>query len=102
MSFVEHTVKGVERYMADDSLPFDRLRMHISELEPGKNSHPPHTHDGVEAFYVLEGEGTLEIDGQPYVIRAHETMVIDPTRLHGLTNTGSTRMRYVVMMARDV
>lgn len=102
MHFVEHSMKGVSRYLADESLPFDRLRMHISELEPGTNSHPPHTHDGVEAFYVLEGEGTLEIDGQPYVIHAGETMVIDPTRLHGLTNTGTMRLRYVVMISRDV
>ena len=59
-----HQAKGLARLLTDVDLPPERLRIHISEVGPGERSHPPHQHDGVEAFYMLEGEGTLEIDAE--------------------------------------
>jgi (S)-ureidoglycine aminohydrolase len=101
MNFLEHTVKGLARFLVDEDLPAERLRIHISEVEPGARSHAPHTHDGVEAFYMLEGEGTLEIDGERCPIRANEAVVFDPTKLHGLVNSGASPMRYIVIIGRE-
>jgi (S)-ureidoglycine aminohydrolase len=101
MSFLEHQAKGLARFLADEDLPADRLRIHISKVGPGARSHPPHRHAGVEAFYMLEGEGTLEIDEERRDIRANEAVVFDPTKLHGLVNTGAAPMRYVVIIARE-
>jgi uncharacterized cupin superfamily protein len=55
MHFLEHTVKGLTRYLVDEDLQPERLHLHISEIDPGTWAHPPHRHDGVEALYVLEG-----------------------------------------------
>ena len=101
MSFQEHQPKGLARFFVDAELPSERLRIHISEVGPGARSHPPHQHPGVEAFYMLEGEGTLEIADERQLIRANEAVVFDPTKLHGLVNTGETPMRYIVIIARD-
>ena len=101
MNFLEYTVKGLARCLVDEELPPDRLHLHISEIDPGPWSHPPHQHDGVEAFYVLAGEGTLEIDGARQLIKAGEATVFDPTKLHGLVNTGTAPMRYIVVIARE-
>jgi mannose-6-phosphate isomerase-like protein (cupin superfamily) len=101
MNFSEQTVKGLARCFVDEDLQPERLHIHISELGAGLQSHPPHHHDGVEAFYVLEGEGTLEIDGAQQVIRAGEATVFDPTKLHGLRNTGVAPMRYIVIISRE-
>ena len=101
MNFLEHTVKGLRRCLVDQDLQGEPLHLHISQIEPGSWSHPPHTHDGVEAFYVLEGQGTLEIDGARQLLRAGEATVFDPTKLHGLLNTGTTPMRYIVIIARE-
>jgi GNAT superfamily N-acetyltransferase len=60
MSFQEHQAKGLTRLLTDVDLPPERLRIHISEVGPGERSHPPHQHPGVEALYMLAGEGTLE------------------------------------------
>ena len=101
MNFLEQTVKGLARCFLDEDLQPEQLHIHISELGPGAQSHPPHRHDGVEAFYVLEGEGTLEIDGTHQLISAGEASVFDPTKLHGLTNTGVAPMRYIVIISRQ-
>ena len=98
MNFVEHHVKGLARCMVDEDLPPERLHIHVSQIGPGARAHPPHSHDGVEALYMLEGEGTLEIDGESCLVGAGEAAVFDPTKLHGLVNTGTAPMRYVVII----
>jgi quercetin dioxygenase-like cupin family protein len=99
--FLEHQAKGLARLLADVDLPPERLRIHISEVGPGERSHPPHQHPGVEAFYILAGDGTLEIGGERRRIAAGEAIVFDPTKLHGLVNTGTIPMRYIVIIARE-
>jgi (S)-ureidoglycine aminohydrolase len=101
MNFIERDVKGLTRFLADADLPSDRLRIHISEVSAGERSHPPHSHPGVEAFYMLEGEGTLEIAEERCLIRANESVVFDATKLHGLVNTGAVPMRYIVIISRE-
>jgi uncharacterized cupin superfamily protein len=101
MTFLEHQAKGLARLLTDADLPPERLRIHISEVGPGERSHPPHRHEGVEAFHMLAGEGTLEIDAERQRIAAGEAIVFDPTKLHGLVNSGDVPMRYIVIIARE-
>ncbi len=100
MNFSPIAFKGLARCLIAESIDPNKLRFHISEIEPGTRSHPPHTHTGVEAFYVLEDSGIVEIEGEAYELSASEAILIDPTRPHGLVNTGSTRMRYLFMIAQ--
>ena len=100
MSFEVRSVKGIEQYFADEALDGDPVRLHISQVPPGERAHPPHKHGGFEAFYMLEGEGTLEIGDEQVVIKANQAAVFDPTKLHGLVNTGPVPMRYMVIIAR--
>ena len=101
MTFLEHQAKGLARLLTDVDLPPERLRIHISEVGPGERSHPPHKHPGVEAFYMLAGEGTLEIGAERQRIAAGQAIVFDPTKLHGLLNSGDVPMRYIVIIARE-
>lgn len=99
-SFSVQTVKGVDRLLLADGIHPDRLHIHISEIEAGTRAHPPHIHEGVEAFYVLEGEGTLEVEGAAYPLKANEAVVLDPSVIHGLVNTGTGKMRYMVIITK--
>jgi (S)-ureidoglycine aminohydrolase len=101
MTFQEHQAKGLARLLTDIDLPPERLRIHISEVGPGERSHPPHQHPGVEAFYMLAGEGTLEIADERQRIATGEAIVFDPTKLHGLLNSGDLPMLYMVIIARE-
>lgn len=94
----EQTVKGVPRFLLDTNLEGGPLRIHVSEVAPGQRSHPPHRHPGVEAFYMLAGEATLELDDERATLRAGEVAVFDAQRLHGLVNSGTEPMRYIVII----
>jgi uncharacterized cupin superfamily protein len=101
MRLQEHAVKGIARCLLDGDLGGEPLHLHISEVEPGGRAHPPHQHGGLEAFYVLEGEGTLEIGDERHRLHANECAVFDPQKLHGLVNTGETMLRYMVVLAAE-
>ena len=101
MDFLEQPVKGIGRYLLDSDIPGVPLRFHISEVPAGSRSHPPHQHDGYEAFYMLEGEGTFEIEDETYRIAANESIMFDPRKLHGLRNDSNQPMRYMVILYRD-
>ena len=100
MSFLVESVKGLSKVLVDKSIDPEALHLHISEIEPGMVAHPPHTHEGVEAFYVLEGQGTIEMEGESHTIGPNQAILLDATKLHGLTNTGDTPMRYIVIIAK--
>lgn len=100
VQFLDHSVKGIARCLLDSDLQGEPLHVHISEVEAGKRAHPPHRHGGIEAFYMLEGEGTLEIDGEQYPLGANEAVVFDPRKLHGLMNNSTAPMRYMVIISR--
>ena len=92
--------KGLDGCFIDPTLDPDRLSLHISQIEPGTRAHPPHTHPGVEAFYVLEGSGTVELEGQSVPLSANQVVIVDPARLHGLVNTGAVPLKYIVIIAK--
>lgn len=99
MQLSETSMKGIARYLLAPDLNGEPLHLHISTVGPGERSHPPHRHGGYEAFYMLEGEGTLELDGETYVLKAGEAAVFDPQKLHGLVNHSHAPMRYLVVLA---
>jgi mannose-6-phosphate isomerase-like protein (cupin superfamily) len=101
MNFLQPNIKGISRYLLDADLNGEPLHIHISEVGPGQRAHPPHRHGGFEAFYLLEGEGTLEIDNERFPLRANEAAVFDPQKLHGLVNHGTTTLRYMVILANQ-
>jgi quercetin dioxygenase-like cupin family protein len=97
----EHTVKGVARFLLDNDLEGEPIHVHISEIGPGQRSHPPHRHGGYEAFYMLEGEGTVEIEGEAFELHTNEAMVIDPQKLHGIYNASDGHIRYMVIITKS-
>lgn len=101
MTLQEHPVKGISRNLLDTNLQGEPLHIHISEVDAKSRAHPPHRHGGYEAFYMLEGEGVLEIGGETYTLAANESAVFDPRKLHGLRNDTDQPMRYMVILYSD-
>jgi mannose-6-phosphate isomerase-like protein (cupin superfamily) len=99
MQFSKVNAKGLSKYWVAASLDPQKLRIHITEVEPGSRSHGAHTHTGVEVFYVLEGQATVEVDDELYTLGLNEALALDASRPHGIFNSGSTRVRYMVIIA---
>jgi mannose-6-phosphate isomerase-like protein (cupin superfamily) len=100
MPFIERNAKGLARCLADASLDPEKLRLHISEAAPGGRLHPSHAHASVEAFYILEGQATVEAGDERHVIGPGEALILDASVPHGLYNSGETPMRYIVIIAK--
>lgn len=99
--FVEVQKKGIDRCWIGTQLDPDKLHLHITAIPAGERAHPPHTHNGVEAFYVLEGSGVIETEGETIPIKANQAVILDASHMHGLMNTGSVPMKYVVIIVKS-
>ena len=100
MAFVEIAKKGISKFSIETGVDPDKLSLHISEAAPGTRLHPPHTHAGLEGFYVLEGNGMVEAASGSQPISPNEVVIVDASKPHGLVNTGTTKMRYIVIIAK--
>ena len=99
MEVSEIQAKGLTKLFAVPGIVPDKLKMHISEVEPGSRSHAAHTHSGIEGFYIFEGNVTVEIEGQYFPLGPNEAMVLDATKPHGIFNSGSAKTKYLVVIA---
>jgi mannose-6-phosphate isomerase-like protein (cupin superfamily) len=99
--FKEIQQKGLSRSWIAATLDPEQLHLHITELPAGVRAHPAHTHQGTEAFYVLEGRGVVEMEGETIPVEANQTVILDASRMHGLANTGDTPMKYLVIISKS-
>lgn len=100
MTLVERQAKGLAACLVEAGLDPERLHIHISEIAPGTRAHPPHTHDAIEALYIIAGHGAVEAGGERRAVGPNEAVILDARGTHGLENTGSTTLRYMVIIAR--
>lgn len=63
MTFSLQEVKGLDRCLVDKDIDTDQLSIHISQGDVGARA-PPHRHGGIEAFYMLEGTGAVEVESE--------------------------------------
>lgn len=99
MGFTTKEVRGITKYLVDTGIEPTQLRMHISEIPAGASSHPPHEHAGAEAFFMLEGHATIEVEGEKHALGPNEVIILDGNKPHGLSNAGTVPMRYLVISA---
>lgn len=63
--------------------------MYMVVVEPG-GTVPRHTHPGIEMGYMLEGEATLAVEGQPDLnMKAESTYNVPPGVPHAAKNNGT-------------
>jgi mannose-6-phosphate isomerase-like protein (cupin superfamily) len=64
------------------------------ELKPGMTPHAPHQHAEEEIMLITEGEGEIFVDGKTSRVAPGSMMYCAAGRLHGITNTGRTRLTF--------
>lgn len=85
-----HTYFEGESYGTRDALAA------VAIIKPGQQIHPPHEHAEEEYLMVLEGSGTWHLNGKDRSAKAGDMLYAAPWDLHGIKNTGSQPLKFVV------
>lgn len=83
------------RYLVTDEVGCRDLTQFFGVIAPGRA--PDHSHVYDEVIYVLEGEGTLHIDGEHEPVAAGTCIHLPPLREHSLENSGKEAMKVVAV-----
>jgi len=75
----------------------DQLEMHISTLNPGLESHPPHRHLNEELIILRDGECETLSDGKWVKVTPGTVVFNASNSLHGFRNVGKTPATYHVI-----
>jgi mannose-6-phosphate isomerase-like protein (cupin superfamily) len=60
---------------------------------------PPNRHQwAVEMFFILKGEGVAICDGKKVGIKAGDSLLVPPTGIHLIRNTGDSRLYSLTIM----
>ena len=66
-------------------------------IPPGKTS-PAHYHRvAEETYYVLRGEGRMEIEGKVFHLRPGQALLIEPGEVHRISNPGEEDFEFLAV-----
>ena len=92
---VTKTDKGETRPVFDRPSPmFPRFDVHATVLNPGRASHPPHTHRTEEIVLMTRGQGEMQIDGHTYPAAAGDVILLEANVPHAFTNNSPAACGY--------
>ncbi|MFB5630676.1 MAG: cupin domain-containing protein [Nitrosopumilaceae archaeon] len=74
-----------------------RFSLSHSSLEVGKKS-KLHKIKSSEIYYILEGEGNLQIDNEVFKISKDEAIYIPPHSKQRIENTGKNDLKFLCMV----
>jgi (S)-ureidoglycine aminohydrolase len=87
--------KGGRRNVFDKgTVQSERFEMHITTLNEGLMSHPPHTHKAAEILLLIEGEAEESIDGEWQPAAVGDIIFLQSQVPHAIRNTGKKPCTY--------
>ena len=75
----------------------DELEMHITTLNPGQTSHPPHQHPNEELIIIKDGTVEALVNGEWKKLGAGSIIFQASNQLHGIRNVGTEPTTYHVV-----
>ena len=92
---VKKTDKGSTRQLFDrQTAMLNRFDIHVTQLNEGFNSHPPHTHKNEEIILMLDGNAEMSIDTEHPKANGGGAVLLTSMIPHNLTNVGKTPCLY--------
>ena len=82
-----------------------KLGFNITTVPPGKRAFPYHAHRAnEEMFFVLEGEGSVRINGETHKIRVGDFVSLPPGKAsaHQFINDGAVPLRYLAVSTQEL
>jgi quercetin dioxygenase-like cupin family protein len=97
MKPVKTPVGEVRSLCKSPTATLDQLEMHVSTLNPGIESHPPHRHVNEELIILREGQCETLSDGKWVKVGPGSVVFNASNSLHGFRNIGTTPATYHVI-----
>ncbi len=89
------TDKGSTRQLFDrQTTMLNRFDIHVTQLNEGFNSHPPHTHKNEEIILMLDGNAEMSIANDHPKANGGDVVFLTSMIPHNLTNVGKTPCLY--------
>jgi quercetin dioxygenase-like cupin family protein len=83
-----------------DITPTDTMIAGVAELIPGGILNL-HRHSQAEIYFVIEGQGTVTVDGKESIVGPGSAVFIPSDAEHGIKNDFSERLRFFYTFSAD-
>lgn len=90
-------VGSVRQFFRSPTQTLDELECHVTTLNPGLQSHPPHQHLNEELVIIKEGNVEVLVNGEWKKLGPGSVVFNASNQLHALKNIGSTPAVYHVI-----
>lgn len=94
-------VGSVRQFFRSPTVTLDELECHVTTLNPGLQSHPPHKHANEELVILREGNVEVLSNGEWKKVGPGSVVFNASNQLHALKNIGSTPAVYHVINWRS-
>ena len=92
------TAVGQLRPVFDNpTVAMDKLEVHITTLNPGQESHPPHRHSWEEMLFIKDGDFEISINGKKQHAGPGALVFLASNDAHNARNVGSNPGTYYVL-----
>ena len=82
----------------DPTITDASLTFCVEIFEPGGKTPSHHHRIAVEMFFILKGEGTALCDGKLVTLKTGDSILVPPTGIHEIRNTGAERLYALCFM----
>jgi quercetin dioxygenase-like cupin family protein len=90
-------VGSVRSFFKARTATLEELEVHVTTLDPGKASHPPHRHPNEEMVIVKQGTVEVLVNGDWKRMGPGSVIFNASNQLHGLRNVGPDQAIYHVI-----
>ena len=90
-------VGSVRQFFRTPPVTLDELECHVTTLNPGQTSHPPHKHPNEELVIVREGTVEVLSNGEMKKVGPGSVIFNASNQLHSLRNVGTVPATYHVI-----
>ena len=94
VAFNPHDKGGIRRMFDRPTAMTKRFEMHVTTLNEGLWSHPPHTHRAAEFLLMKENSSQESIDGKLYAAATGDLIFLESNVPHALQNTSKGSCTY--------
>ena len=87
---------AVRTFFRSQTATLDELECHVTTLNPGDSSHPPHKHPEEEIIIIKEGNVEALVNGQMKRVGPGSVIFQASNQMHSIKNVGTTPTTYHV------